>query len=491
VVLVAAILAVELIYVFVVSVGTFGDWPEYGQYYNFLAEGLRAGHLHLSLEPNAELLSKADPYAADNFRIWLWDASFYHGHYYIYWGPVPALLLAAVKILARTRAEIGDQYLVFAFLSVRLVAGTLLLDRLARRLVPRLPLALLALAVLVFGLATPTPFLLARANVYEAAITGGQAFVLLGLVFALGAVLPAAEESRRGRLVLVGACWALALGCRVSLGPAVALLVVATAWASARLAPSEGAFRTRLAVRLVLLSAPMAAAVLLLLVYNRARFDAWLEFGTNVQVSTAQFHTSRKFFAANVYSYLLRPLVPTCKFPFLTAPFTPDAPDAFPSWLQRPPGYELESLAGVLVSVPWSWLGVVTLVAAASRIRARARWGFWDARDSVFIWTVAISATLATVTLTPVLTLYTSTMRYLGDASAGYLVFVTLGAWSAWAAVRSRPALRRLVVAALFALAAASIVVGVLPAFEGYDHHFKHFNPRLYARLVDSYSLCR
>jgi hypothetical protein len=235
----------------------------------------------------------------------------------------------------------------------------------------------------------------------------------------------------------------------------------------------------------------VVAAVLLLLVYNRARFDAWLEFGTNLQLSTVLFHTSRPFFTANVYSYLLRPLVHACKFPFLTAPFSPGA-QAFPSWIEVPPGYWVyEPLAGVLVSTPWSWLGVVTLVGAASRIRARVRWGLYEAPDATFIWVVAISATLAIVTLTPVLTLFLATMRYLGDASAGYLVFGTLGAWSAWAGVRARPALRRVVFAVLVASAVASIVVGLLLSFVGYGDHFKRFNPGLYARLVEALSLCR
>ena len=73
---------------------------------------------------------------------------------------------------------------------IRLVAGTLLIRDVARTAARRPPRWAVALAMLVFALANPTPYTLARAGIYEAAIMGGVAFALAGLWFgyrALGA----------------------------------------------------------------------------------------------------------------------------------------------------------------------------------------------------------------------------------------------------------------------------------------------------------------
>ena len=186
--LVAAAILVELVSWWITTAGTFTRWHFYTGYLNDLAEGFRAGHLHLSVEPPAALLSRPNPLDPANAGLWYWDASFYHGHYYLYWGPVPALLLAAVKTLFRISTPVGDEAVVFGLTTLQLVAGTLFIERAGRRLFARLPVALEVAAVLVLGLANPTLYNLARGAVYEAAIVGGQAFLLLGLVFAFDAI---------------------------------------------------------------------------------------------------------------------------------------------------------------------------------------------------------------------------------------------------------------------------------------------------------------
>src|SRR5262249_26377338 len=148
----------------------------------------RAGYLHLAQQPPPALLAAPNPFDPRYRPIWLWDASLYHGHYYMYWGPFPALLLAGVKIVLRLRRSFGDHYAMFAFTMLQLVAAVLLLERMARRLFGGLTTFLVAVAVLVFAFANPIPFLLGRSAVYEAAIVGGQAFLLLGMVFAFDAV---------------------------------------------------------------------------------------------------------------------------------------------------------------------------------------------------------------------------------------------------------------------------------------------------------------
>ena len=68
---------------------------------------------------------------------------------------------------------------------------------------------------------------------YQAAIVGAQAFIMLGLVCAFDGVWNGIHGNRSAPMLAVaGAMWALALACRLSVAPAVALFIVATALAS-------------------------------------------------------------------------------------------------------------------------------------------------------------------------------------------------------------------------------------------------------------------
>ena len=53
---------IEYVYVYYCTAGKFLRWPEYNRYYDLLAEGFRAGHLYLPIEPSPELLAQDDPY---------------------------------------------------------------------------------------------------------------------------------------------------------------------------------------------------------------------------------------------------------------------------------------------------------------------------------------------------------------------------------------------------------------------------------------------
>ena len=220
--------AIEAAYVFFVSAGRFTHWPTYLTFLDDQAEGFRAGHLHFAIEPPAALVAKANPFDPAWKSLWYWDASLYRGHYYLYWGPVPALLLAGWKTLFRVHAPIGDQVVVFALASLQALAGLLLIDRMHRRLFPTLSGWFVVLAAGAFAFVNPTPYNLSRAGVYEAAIVGGHAFLVTGLLFAFEAM--SAVGRQRSRLSLAGACWALALACRASIAPALPLLVAATCW---------------------------------------------------------------------------------------------------------------------------------------------------------------------------------------------------------------------------------------------------------------------
>ena len=76
--------------------------PGEEDYYNFLVRGWRSGHLYLSKEPKPELVALADPYdPAQNNAFRMGDASYYQGHYYLYFSGAPAIVLLIWLLISR------------------------------------------------------------------------------------------------------------------------------------------------------------------------------------------------------------------------------------------------------------------------------------------------------------------------------------------------------------------------------------------------------
>ena len=105
----------------------------------------------------------------------------------------------------------------------------------------------------------------------------------------------------------------------------------------------------------VWMATPMAAFVVLQLIYNKARFGELFEFGVHKQLNTMRFKTGLEYLWPNLYSYLLRPITASCQFPYIGA--MGGSPErVFPGW-SLPAGYNTEEpVAGMLTTVPWVWL---------------------------------------------------------------------------------------------------------------------------------------
>jgi hypothetical protein len=482
-------------YVFFVSAGQGIPWHGYGNDYDQLAEGFRAGHLYLPYAPSPALLAKEDPYDPVNADLWARDISLYHGRYYLYWGPVPALLIAAVKVAFRMKASVAEQYPMMAFATTYFLCGLFLIERVTRRLFLGLPLALVAMAVLVFGLANPMLFLVSTAGVYMTAIMGGQAFLMAGLLCAFSGFWEAVSRGRlaRGWLVAAGSFWVLAIGCRVSTGPLVVLLALLTAYLAR---PTRDGRWWEVGRNLVSIGIPIAIGVAALLAYNEARFGSWFEVGQRFQLShpDLKFHFSLRYVVPDLYSYLLRPLWRSCHFPFVSATWDMGR-TAFPKGFVLPAGYNMsEPVAGLLVTAPWAWLAPVGVLAGVRAWMRALRAPHGIARLDGVTRGHLLSATgfalAGSLTILPLLAIQATTMRYLADVTGGILLTASFGAWSLYLRARGRPWLRRALVGLLGAMCGATMLAGLLLGFTGYGNHFRTFNPALMERLDQRFSRC-
>jgi hypothetical protein len=481
-----ALAAVASYYVFVSTAGHFNRWPDLGidypYFYDSQAEGFRAGHLYTTLAPSPELLRRPDPYDLRNIELWRWDYSLYREHLYLYWGLAPALLLAALKAALRIDSPVNDAVLVLSFSLGRVLAGAGLLRLLARQLTPRPARWSVWLAWLVFALAHPTPFLLARPAVYEAALSGGACFLTAGLWAGFAWLL--SEPAQTWRLVAASVCLALAGTCRASLLPAAALILVlllafgfrrsSASRSPPRLGPSE--LRCSAAALL-----PFGALVSAQLIVNQLRFGSWTEFGVSYQLG-APFQMSVRYVAANLWHYLFHVLEWYCQFPFLFARWTNTLPPNhdLPGWLPAPDQYRaVEPIVGVLSAVPFLWLMAAPIL--VSLVRSGAR----DPRARAVRILLGVATIAAAI---PVLMLFSFSMRYEAEFISPLLVLATLAGWSLLSLWGGRAAwLMRSLYAALAGL---SVLIGVTYGFSGYFAIFGRVNPALYQSLQRQLDLC-
>jgi hypothetical protein len=484
--------AIELSYVGFLSAWRFTTWPTWSGNYDLLAEGFRSGHLYLSLQPPPALLAKADPFNPAWRQLWYWDASLYDGHYYLYWGPLPAVAIAIVKTVFRINTAVGDQYPVFAFYSIYLVAGALLIARMARRQFDGVPAWLVVLCIGVFAYANPTPYLIAAPGIYEAAIAGGQAFLVLGLLLSFEALWRDDQAARRRLLIGAGVCWGFAFACRASTILPAAIFVAVTALAVSPPAPWPKAWRNLLRPA-AWLSAPIAVVVIAHLAYNKLRFDSWLDFGLGRQLSTMRFRTAPGYLLPNLYSYLLRPLKPSCWFPYLHAPAGLQQA-AFPHGPRMPAGYSaIEPVAGLLNATPWvllAGLAVVFVVVLFRRARRTPGLLAGDRRARATLWCGVVFLVLGTVTGLPEIAEFFASMRFLADVAGGLILAGAWAAFALYARLRDRRWPGHVAAAVLVGLGGASIVIGLLLGVEGYDHFFERENPALFGRVVRTLSRC-
>jgi hypothetical protein len=360
-------------------------------------------------------------------------------------------------------------------------------------LFPGLPFSLVIAAILAFAFANPVPHLTATGGVYQAAISGGQAFSLGGLLFAFNAVWADQSEPERRRrrwLVAAGAFWVLAIACRTSLGPAVAcfafVTVLAMSW------PLEYRWKNGLRSA-VWISAPMTVGVAFLLAYNKLRFDQWLEFGVNKQLTWFPFRFSANYLGVNLYSYALRSFDWSCSFPYVLQVWDMGA-RAFPPWFETPKSYLInEPLVGWLRAVPVTWFLPIALLMAAKSIRSlfskrSDKYAETHTRRA-YLWCALCFAIQGCVSGAPDLGLYMATMRYLGDMTYGLVLLGILGAFTLYSWSKTKVA-RRLVATVFIALSAGTIIIGLLLGYQGYIRHFHLFNPELDAKLTRALSFC-
>jgi len=372
-------------------------------HYEYLADGFLGGHTSLSLAPAPELARLPDPYdPAANAAYRLWDASLYHGKYYLYYGPTPAVaLMAPWRALTGRVLPQRDAVALFACAGLGFLA--LLLGAVRRRHFPTLgPFGLAAVIVVAFHVSW-LPVTLRRPGVWELPFAAAEACLWAAIYF----LWKFHDSGGRVRwAAATGVALGLLMGSRVTEVFAAGLLLlllfvpVTAAGPGGRRGP-------------VLAGVLATAAGLALLAYNHERFGRWLEFGQSYQL-WGMDQRAVKLFDASYFLYNVRlylTSIPTLSpyFPFLRG-----------SWPAPPAGYiDTEEIQGILFVLPvhlagllavaWAWrnelpapraLRITLLGAAGSSAAAGTVLCFWAGACSRYMteflggWTVVTAVGL-------------------------------------------------------------------------------------------------
>jgi hypothetical protein len=311
--------------------GPASNWHgQTSEYYALLTDAFLAGQTSLLVPPPSELLALPNPYdPLRNGEFRLHDASLYHGKYYLYFGPTPALVLfLPYRVL--TGSHLPSRIAVAIFCTCGFACTCALFFLLAKLEKWDIPTWFASSAVISLGTAPAFSFLLAHTSFYEVAIAAGCCFVMAG--FLLTAHSLGQDRPRVSSLVGAGLCFGLAVGCRPNYAP-IAILMVVLVTLRIR---SSGTLALPFVGSVVLCGALLAA-------YNYARFQNPFEFGIRYQLFANPADPADLFYRL---SHSLRTFLPN----FYTLVLSP--PSKWVCWFDRS--------MGLLWGAPTALLGLFT-----------------------------------------------------------------------------------------------------------------------------------
>ena len=263
-----------------------GENPEHRNQYELMGAAILHGHPHLDLAVDPNLLALPNPYdpemRIDSGVEYHWDHALYNGHYYMYFGVVPALLVFA-PYQAITGHALTTYHATQLFIGLYIVALFVLTRKIQKRFFPRLPLGTylllnVALAVSSSWFATAEPAL------YCTAISAALAFETWSLNLYASALLKSEIDSmkRYATLSFGALAGALAFGCRPPIALASLVMLIPLALALIREADAQP---WDVAKEALCIATPFLLVGLSLMAYNYVRFESFFEFGQTYQLT--------------------------------------------------------------------------------------------------------------------------------------------------------------------------------------------------------------
>ncbi len=271
-----------------------GEIPEHRNQYELLANSLLEGKLYIDYEdidPNLlKMENPYDPAARGELHVnFHWDHAFYNGHYYVYFGIVPALVLF-VPYRIITGNPLTTYHATQVFTLFFIIGLFALFQKIKNIFFKDLSTMLQIFIFASFSLVSVW-YISGCPALYCTAISSGICFSVWSLYFFVKAVFVEQTENRQILAAFIGSfLGALVFGCRPPIGMAniIVLPLLITFLRSKKIS-------IRLILKLLVAALPYLVVGVLLMLYNYARFDSILEFGQRYQLTAADQHAYSVF----------------------------------------------------------------------------------------------------------------------------------------------------------------------------------------------------
>ena len=280
-----------------------GEFPQHRNQYELLAQSMKNGHIYIEYDDVDPILEQINPYdpaqRIEANAAYHSDNAYYKGHYYMYFGVVPVILLF-LPYLIITGQDLTTYHATQIFAAFAIIGIFLLFRQMAKKYFPTMSYVMLlslstAFATICVYFSVGTPAL------YCTATTSGVCMVVWSLYFFIRAIyLTSAEKTwRRVILATLGSLFgALAFGCRPTAALAnLVLIPFFIEYLRTELPYSNSKKKAiQLAGRICIIALPYVIIGVLLMLYNYCRFENPFEFGQAYQLTSADQSQYGNFF---------------------------------------------------------------------------------------------------------------------------------------------------------------------------------------------------
>lgn len=305
--------------------------------YAHTAEALLHGQAHLDLPvpqalqhlPNPYDPAQRDTLLAHGVPNIYWDYAYYQGHWYSYFGVLPAIALfvpykLVTQLMVPGGANLPTAVATLFCLAGFLVAGCFLVIKLLEYSAKRFSCATLIIAIIAFFSTTNVAYLWFRTTFYSLPVAASLLVTTLGLLYWLSKPIQVANatgvgtKSQRHRLFWGAFFISLNLGCRPTFVAAL-LLVAPLCYPYIRQHIMSKQARN-LSYFTICLILPFLIVLIPVAYYNALRFGSMFNFGNQYQITVTDM-TRMRLPAGNIIptilAYLVLPLRIINTFPWI------------------------------------------------------------------------------------------------------------------------------------------------------------------------------
>ncbi len=300
------------------------DYSQHNQY-DELAQAFLQGKTYIDNDDVPQsLIDMENPYdttarsaqsqiTGDSYR---WDVAYFNGHYYVYFGIVP-LLLMYLPFRALFDAPFPSAVGIMIFAFIFSIGVFKLLDLICKKKFKNISVGVYLLTALTFINCCGMTFLVKRPDFYSVPIMTSMAFVVWGILLWFKGLN--CEAKKLPYFFLGSLCMALSVGCRPQ---SVLICAVAIPLFLGYFLKDKFILKKQGIKELVTLAIPFIVVASGIMYYNYIRFGSPIDFGSSYNLTTNDV-TRRGFSLGRTglgfFTYLFQAPSFTATFPFIQA----------------------------------------------------------------------------------------------------------------------------------------------------------------------------